>query len=177
MLIHAISGRFVLFTVDEIWYLAVRRHSTSVRLSTALRYVHRPKRRTTLIAIVLNYLGLYCASSWSPRWGYIYVCHLISNSACSNIFSALPNCVYFRHDSYVLPNPALPNGIQAPGTPSTAIEDDFDQGCRLGQHPVMPLRTAPIIDIVFLTFWQSSFISLLSTFGVVKNVRSSNFEP
>ncbi len=97
-----------------------------------LRSVHRPKRRTTLIAIVLNYLGLYCASSWSPRWGYIYACHLISNSACSNVFSALPNCIYFRHDSHVLPNPALPNGIQASGTPSTAIEDDFDQGGRLG---------------------------------------------
>lgn len=132
ILIHAISGWLVLSTADEIWHLAVRRHSTSVRLSTLLRPIHRPKRRTTLIAIVLNYIGLYCASSWSPRWGYIYVCHLISNPACPNLFLALPNCIYFRHDSHVLPNPALPNGIQASRTPSTAIEDDFDQGCRLG---------------------------------------------
>ena len=29
--------------------------------------------RTTLVAVILNYAGLYCESSWSPGWGYAYV--------------------------------------------------------------------------------------------------------
>lgn len=29
--------------------------------------------RTTLAAVILNYIGWYCESSWSPRWGYVYV--------------------------------------------------------------------------------------------------------
>jgi hypothetical protein len=30
--------------------------------------------RTTLIAIILDYNGLFCEESWNPRWGHIYVC-------------------------------------------------------------------------------------------------------
>lgn len=29
--------------------------------------------RTTLAAVILNYVGLYCEDSWSPGWGHIYV--------------------------------------------------------------------------------------------------------
>jgi hypothetical protein len=29
--------------------------------------------RTTLIAVILNYVGLYCESSWGLGWGHIYV--------------------------------------------------------------------------------------------------------
>ncbi|KAI9462621.1 DUF300-domain-containing protein [Russula earlei] len=56
---------------------------------------------TTLFAVILNHIGLYCEQSWSPKWGHIY---LISVKA-----------------------------------------------------------------VVFLTFWQATFLSLLSTFGVVKD--------
>ena len=31
--------------------------------------------RTTLVAVILNYIGLYCEGSWSPGWGYVYVRH------------------------------------------------------------------------------------------------------
>jgi len=31
---------------------------------------------TTLAAVILDYLGLYCEESWSPGWGHIYVCRL-----------------------------------------------------------------------------------------------------
>ncbi len=30
--------------------------------------------RTTLAAVILNHIGLYCETSWSPAWGHIYVC-------------------------------------------------------------------------------------------------------
>jgi hypothetical protein len=29
--------------------------------------------RTTLAAVILNHVGLYCEQSWSPAWGHIYV--------------------------------------------------------------------------------------------------------
>jgi len=29
--------------------------------------------RTTLAAVILNHIGLYCEQSWSPAWGHIYV--------------------------------------------------------------------------------------------------------
>jgi len=39
--------------------------------------------RTTLAAVILNHVGLYCEQSWSPAWGHIYVRDafpLLSNS-------------------------------------------------------------------------------------------------
>ncbi|KAI0312894.1 organic solute transporter Ostalpha-domain-containing protein, partial [Amylostereum chailletii] len=35
---------------------------------------------TTLAAIVLNYIGLYCEESWSPGWGHIWITGIISIS-------------------------------------------------------------------------------------------------
>jgi hypothetical protein len=29
--------------------------------------------RTTLVAVILNHIGLYCEQSWSPAWGHVYV--------------------------------------------------------------------------------------------------------
>jgi hypothetical protein len=29
--------------------------------------------RTTLAAVALDYLGLYCEASYSPAWGHVYV--------------------------------------------------------------------------------------------------------
>ena len=28
---------------------------------------------TTLVAVILNHIGLYCEQSWSPGWGHIWV--------------------------------------------------------------------------------------------------------
>ena len=29
--------------------------------------------RTSLAAVILDYMGLYCEASWSPGWGHLYV--------------------------------------------------------------------------------------------------------
>jgi len=29
--------------------------------------------RTTLAAVILDYMGLYCEAAWSPGWGHLYV--------------------------------------------------------------------------------------------------------
>jgi len=29
--------------------------------------------RTTLAAVILNHIGLYCETSWSLAWGHVYV--------------------------------------------------------------------------------------------------------
>lgn len=34
---------------------------------------------TTLVSVVLNYIGLYCEASWSPAWGHIYVRDLLKS--------------------------------------------------------------------------------------------------
>ncbi|KAI0072425.1 DUF300-domain-containing protein [Panus rudis PR-1116 ss-1] len=35
---------------------------------------------TTLIAVILDYAGLYCEDSWSPGWGHIYITVVVSLS-------------------------------------------------------------------------------------------------
>lgn len=62
--------------------------------------------RTTLAAIILNHIGLYCEQSWSPRWGHIYVrdahfwIFLVSSDlVLADLGHHLNQC----HDSHVLP--------------------------------------------------------------------------
>ncbi|KAF9807731.1 hypothetical protein IEO21_08090 [Rhodonia placenta] len=35
---------------------------------------------TTLAAVILNYIGLYCDDSWSPGWGHLYITIIMSIS-------------------------------------------------------------------------------------------------
>ena len=56
-------------------YSTVLFHPTNVRDLFLHSYTHiiDLENRTTLVAVILDYLGLYCESSWSPGWGYVYV--------------------------------------------------------------------------------------------------------
>ncbi|CAK5281816.1 unnamed protein product, partial [Mycena citricolor] len=91
---------------------------------------------TTLAAVLLNYLGWYCESSWSPKWGHIYISALVSISVSVAMYCLLQ--LYVTIAVYLAP-----------------------------QQPLLKLFS--IKAVVFLTFWQSIFLSALSTFGVVKN--------
>ena len=47
---------------------------TCVIVQAVFLVVHIHGGRTTLAAVILNHIGLYCEKSWSPAWGHIYVC-------------------------------------------------------------------------------------------------------
>lgn len=55
-----------------------------------------PLLRTTLAAIILNYVGLYCTDSWSPGWGHIYVSKCYLHSHPVNSMCAEQQIDYFR---------------------------------------------------------------------------------
>jgi len=64
--------------------------------------------RTTLAAVILDYMGLYCEASWTPGWGHLYV----SSSASSrrNGPDRVLDCgdrLNIRHRRHVLFDPAL----------------------------------------------------------------------
>ncbi|KZT23606.1 DUF300-domain-containing protein [Neolentinus lepideus HHB14362 ss-1] len=44
---------------------------------------------TTLIAVVLNYMGLYCDDSYSPKWGHIYITIIVSISVSVAMYCLL----------------------------------------------------------------------------------------
>ena len=53
---------------------AILRDSTSVcNACNWLAAGHSFYFRTTLAAVVLDYMGLYCEASLSPGWGHLYV--------------------------------------------------------------------------------------------------------
>ncbi|KLO10338.1 DUF300-domain-containing protein, partial [Schizopora paradoxa] len=91
---------------------------------------------TTLVAVILNYAGLYCESSWSPGWGYAYITVIVSISVSISMY-----CL-----------------VQAYVPIATLIAP---------HKPILKLFA--IKAVVFLTFWQATFLSLLVTFGVVKD--------
>ncbi|KAI0032129.1 organic solute transporter Ostalpha-domain-containing protein, partial [Vararia minispora EC-137] len=91
---------------------------------------------TTFAAVILNYIGLYCSDSWSPRWAHIYITTLVSISVTI--------AMYCLVQLYLPIAPRLTSN-----------------------RPVLKLFA--IKAVVFLTFWQASFLSALATFGAVKN--------
>ncbi|KAJ7502904.1 organic solute transporter Ostalpha-domain-containing protein [Mycena galericulata] len=91
---------------------------------------------TTLIAVILNYVGWYCDSSFSPRWGYIYITVIVSISVSIAMYCLIQ--VYIPIAVYLAP-----------------------------QKPLLKLFS--VKAVVFLTFWQATFLSCLSMFGVVKD--------
>jgi len=91
---------------------------------------------TTLVAVILNHIGLYCEQSWSPAWGHIYISTIISISVTIAMYCLLQ--LYFCVSTELAPH-----------------------------RPV--LKLVSVKAVVFLTFWQATFLSLLSMFGVVRN--------
>jgi len=81
LLIGASSGRAVFSSNHEMGRAAVQRDSTSVCNACDWLVVgHLYYLRTTLAAVILDYMGLYCEASLSPGWGHLYV-------SCFNIGS------------------------------------------------------------------------------------------
>ncbi|KAJ3535373.1 hypothetical protein NM688_g6987 [Phlebia brevispora] len=91
---------------------------------------------TTLIAIILDDVGLYCEDSWSPGWGYLYITVIVSVSVTIAMYCLLQ--LYMSVSTLLKP-----------------------------QKPLLKLFA--VKAVVFLTFWQASGLSLLTTFGVVKD--------
>lgn len=91
---------------------------------------------TTLAAVILNYIGWYCESSWSPIWGYVYIEIVITISVSVAMYCLIQ--MYLPISGHLAPHKPL-------------------------------LKLFAIKAVVFLTFWQSTFLSLLSSFGVVKD--------
>ncbi|KAM6501988.1 Organic solute transporter Ostalpha domain containing protein [Amanita muscaria] len=91
---------------------------------------------TTLIAVILDYVGLYCESSWSPHWGHIYISTIVSLSVTIAMYCLVQ--LYMPVSKLLAPHRPL-------------------------------LKMFSIKAVVFLTFWQATFLSLLSMIGVVKD--------
>ncbi|KAF9453990.1 DUF300-domain-containing protein [Macrolepiota fuliginosa MF-IS2] len=93
---------------------------------------------TTLIAVVLDYMGLYCESSWGLGWGHIYLVIVVSLSVTIAMYCLIQLYVAVSRD--------------------------------LAKHKPL-LKLFAIKAVVFLTFWQATFLSVLSMFGVVKDTK------
>ncbi|KAG7090729.1 hypothetical protein E1B28_009820 [Marasmius oreades] len=93
---------------------------------------------TTLAAVILDYIGLYCESSWSPGWGHIYLVVIVSLSVTVAMYCLI--------QLYVVSSEQL-----APHKPL--------------------LKLFAIKAVVFLTFWQATFLGVLAMFGVVKDTK------
>lgn len=93
---------------------------------------------TTLAAVVLEYMGLYCEESWGLGWGHIYIVVIVSLSVTVAMYCLI--------QLYVSVAPLL--------------------------KPHKPLlKLFAIKAVVFLTFWQATFLSVLSMLGVVKDTK------
>ena len=69
-----LSGRAVFSPNHEMGSAAVLCDSTSVCDAYNLLVVDYSYHfRTTLAAVILDYMGLYCEAAWSPGWGHLYV--------------------------------------------------------------------------------------------------------
>lgn len=89
----------------------------------------------TLVAVGLQYFGLYCLESWEPWFGHIYITIAISISVSVAMY-----CII----QFYLP-----------------IQEEL--------KPYSPvLKFLAVKSVVFLTFWQDSFLSILVYFGAIK---------
>ncbi|KAG6831760.1 hypothetical protein H0H92_007912 [Tricholoma furcatifolium] len=91
---------------------------------------------TTLVAVILNYLGLYCEDSWGLGWGHIYISFIVSISVTIAMYFLIQ--LYITISAHVAP-----------------------------RRPLLQLFAIKVV--VFLTFWQSIFISLLTMLGVIRD--------
>ncbi|PWN92129.1 DUF300-domain-containing protein, partial [Acaromyces ingoldii] len=92
----------------------------------------------TLVAVGLQYFGIYCIESWAPQFGHIYISIAISISVSVAMY-----CII----QFYLP-----------------IKEEL--------KPYSPvLKFLAVKSVVFLTFWQSSFLSILAYFGAIKDTQ------
>lgn len=89
---------------------------------------------TTLAAVILNYIGLYCEDSWGLGWGHIYITIVLSLSVTVAMYCLIQIYVSVSKD--------------------------------LAAHKPL-LKLFSIKAVVFLTFWQATFLSMLSWFNVI----------
>ncbi|KJA20771.1 hypothetical protein HYPSUDRAFT_42863 [Hypholoma sublateritium FD-334 SS-4] len=93
---------------------------------------------STLAAVILNYVGLYCEDSWGVGWGHIYITIIMSISVTIAMYCLLQ--LYFPIAKDLAPHQPL-------------------------------LKLFSVKAVVFLTFWQATFLSMLSVFGIVKDTK------
>ncbi|KAI0960720.1 hypothetical protein AcV7_000024 [Taiwanofungus camphoratus] len=93
---------------------------------------------TTLAAVILNYVGLYCEDSWGPGWGHLYITVVVSISVSVAMYCLLQ--LYLPIAKHLAPH-----------------------------RPILKLFA--VKAVVFLTFWQATFLSCLEDFGVIKNTQ------
>ncbi|KII96195.1 hypothetical protein PLICRDRAFT_96965, partial [Plicaturopsis crispa FD-325 SS-3] len=60
---------------------------------------------TTLAAVILNYVGLYCEDSWSPGWGHIYITVIVSVSVSIAMYCLIQ--LYIPISSHLAPQKPL----------------------------------------------------------------------
>ncbi|KAF8891733.1 organic solute transporter Ostalpha-domain-containing protein [Infundibulicybe gibba] len=93
---------------------------------------------TTLAAVIMDYMGLYCEESWGLGWGHIYITIVVSLSVTIAMYCLIQ--LYIPVAKNLAPHKPL-------------------------------LKLFAVKAVVFLTFWQATFLSLLSIFGVVKDTK------
>ncbi|KAF8973164.1 organic solute transporter Ostalpha-domain-containing protein [Flammula alnicola] len=89
-------------------------------------------------AVILNYIGLYCESSWALGWGHIYITIIMSVSVTIAMYCLIQ--------------------LYVPVAKELAVHKPL-------------LKLFSVKAVVFLTFWQATFLSLLSMFGIVKDTK------
>ncbi|KAF9564817.1 DUF300-domain-containing protein [Agrocybe pediades] len=90
---------------------------------------------TTLAAVILDYMGLYCEDSWGLGWGHIYITIVMSISVTIAMYCLIQLYMPISKD--------------------------------LAKHKPL-LKLFSVKAVVFLTFWQATFLSVLTMFDVVK---------
>ncbi|KAK0461043.1 organic solute transporter Ostalpha-domain-containing protein [Desarmillaria tabescens] len=93
---------------------------------------------TTLVAVILDYMGLYCEESYGLGWGHVYIVVIVSLSVTIAMYCLIQ--LYIPVAEMLRPHRPL-------------------------------LKLFAIKAVVFLTFWQATFLSVLTMFGVVKNTK------
>ncbi|KAK0454748.1 organic solute transporter Ostalpha-domain-containing protein [Armillaria borealis] len=93
---------------------------------------------TTLAAVILDYMGLYCEESYGLGWGHIYIVIIVSISVTIAMYCLIQ--LYVPVAEILRPHRPL-------------------------------LKLFAVKAVVFLTFWQATFLSVLTMFGVVKNTK------
>ncbi|KZS88908.1 DUF300-domain-containing protein [Sistotremastrum niveocremeum HHB9708] len=114
---------------------------------------------TTVIAVTLNTMGLYCDDSWSPAWGHLYITIIVSLSVtlCPSLLPSNDN-VGTDRDAYMMWNRYC------------LIQLYVQIAEPIKEHKPM-LKLVSIKAVVFLTFWQSVIISGFSVIGLIKDTQ------
>lgn len=138
MMMSGYAGRPILFAANEVGGVTVLCVEALVSyrlffvdLCSCLRLISPP--RTTLIAVGLNYVGLYCEKSLSPAWGHVYVrIFLVSTIViirAQRYSLDCGDCIGVGDDRHVLLDSAVCAYSQAIGAAEAAVEVVCDQSC------------------------------------------------